>query len=192
MPSRRTVVVIGLAFAGVACLAFFLGRTTAPSKLHDVQVSATSDSKSDMKTDSQAERTASQQSTASSVATDQGSEWTEHTTFRPDGSIRSTRKTFKKADSRTETAEKKASQEVAKATAHAEAHAEAHTEYVYKDRLVEAARPNWSLGAHAGLGLDLKPRYGAELGRRVGGGLWLGVAVDVPTRAGEVVARLEF
>jgi F420-0:gamma-glutamyl ligase len=63
---------------------------------------------------------------------------------------------------------------------------------VYRDKLVETSRPGWSLGAQAGLGLDGKPRYGGEVGRRIVGGLWASVAVDVPTRSLWGGVRFEF
>lgn len=59
-------------------------------------------------------------------------------------------------------------------------------------RIVEQARPSWSVGGSVGLGLDLKPRYGAEVGRRVWGGLWVTAGADISGRAALVGLRAEF
>jgi hypothetical protein len=83
----------------------------------------------------------------------------------------------------TTTATAAASREVA-ATEHARA--------LESTRVTETARPGWSAGAQVGLGLDGLPRYGAQGARRLLGGLWVTLAVDVTGRAGLVGARLDW
>lgn len=192
MTFPKRPLVIGAGAAVLLGLAFFLGRTTAPTRIHEVTVSAKADVKSDAKLDAKVESTKAQQSTAGSVATDQGIEWDETTVYRPNGTVRSHTRSVRKADSTKTSSETKSSQESAKAETHAASHSESHTEYVYRDKLIETARPNWSVGAHAGLGTDLTPRYGGEVGRRIVGGLWLTASVDVPTRAATLGIRFDF
>lgn len=52
--------------------------------------------------------------------------------------------------------------------------------------------PGWAVAASAGAGLDLRPRYQVEASRRLVGGLWLTVTVDVPQRAALAGLRWEF
>lgn len=57
---------------------------------------------------------------------------------------------------------------------------------VLKDRLVETARPGWSLGAHVGLGLDGHREAGADVARRLFGpfAVTLGVSTTRTVMAG--------
>lgn len=63
---------------------------------------------------------------------------------------------------------------------------------VYRDKLVESAKPQWSAGVFAGAGLDGGRHLGGEVSRRLFGPVWAGVKVDVPAKAAMAGVRIEF
>lgn len=189
--SKRTAGLIGAAMAIVA-LAFFLGRTTAPEKIKTIEVSAKSDIKTDAKADTKQEAATSSKTTAGSFENDKSIEWTDTKVYRPNGKLLKETKTAKKADSVKQASATTEATASTKSEAHVEVRTETKTEYVYREKVVESAKPRWSAGAMGGVALGLKPHYGPAVGFRLIGGLWLDGTVDVPARAALVTARFTF
>lgn len=109
--------------------------------------------------------------------------WRTRTIYRPGGTVIVTRDVAQVATSSQATETKSQSSQML---------AQEHAKATESTRIVEQARPSWSVGGSVGLGLDLRPRYGAEVGRRVWGGLWMTAGADISGRAAMVGARLEF
>lgn len=163
------------AFLGAA--GFELGRVSAPAPAKTTEVSHSAVAAAKAATVQKTE------TALSSVAVDQGVRWRERIVYRPGG----TTTVIRTVEKRDETKATEAKAETASATT-----IETRTVEVEKLKVVETARPNWSVAARAGLGLDGKPRYQGEAGRRIVGGLWLTLGADVATRAALVGLRMDF
>lgn len=114
--------------------------------------------------------------------TDQGVQWRERVVYRKGGTVVVTREVVRRDE-----------HEVSTRTAETHVATSERAVATSTVRIVEPPRrAQWALGAFAGLGLDGARHAGGEVSRRILGPLWLGVRVDVPTRAGMLGVRVEF
>lgn len=178
--------------AGVVIVAgaFALGHSMAPEKVRVIYQKRAEDAKLDLRRDTTENQTENWVAWTSADAVDNSIHWRTYTVYYPDGTI-GVDKSVDKADThRTAASSTTAATTDAKGSAEA-LHAESHIEYVYQDKLIERARPNWSIGASAGLGLDGRLRCQGEVSRRLFGGVSATLGVDVTARAALLGLRLE-
>jgi len=94
----------------------------------------------------------------------------------------------------TVTVERRDDTKAATATAAAETRIEYidRVKLVEREKITERPAPQWSGAITYGRALDGGARYGAELGRRIIGPLWVTLAADVPSRAAMAGLRMEW
>lgn len=171
----RRKVAVALALAVLLALTFLVGRTTAPTRERVVEVTSVREKVAEAKT-----------TTAASSSLIYGSGYAkqrDHKVTRPDGTVEETHEVETGNVNREEKRE---------ASSIAETKTAEREKLVYRERVAEAAKPSWAVGVSAGVGLDLRPRYQGEIARRIVGGLWLTVTVDVSGRAALAGLRMEF
>jgi hypothetical protein len=161
--------------AGALVLGVIAGRALAPTR--------TVETVRTVEVEKQVRVVVTEAATASTATAAVETRWRTRTVYQPGGTVVVTREAQQLDAHATTTASTAASRELA-ATEHARA--------LESTRVTETARPGWSAGAQVGLGLDGLPRYGAQGARRLLGGLWVTLAVDVTGRAGLVGARLDW
>lgn len=177
--SRRPAIVVGCVGVGLLAGAFFLGRTTAPTKVHETTKTVEVEKK--VEVEKRVEVAAAQQEAKEVVR------WRTRVVTKPDGTRIETHETVK-AD------EHKASTQTTKSAE--KSVTQVSERLVYKDRLVEATASRWAFGVSVGAGTDLRMRYQGDVAWRVAGGLSLTGAVQVeqaPFRpAGLIGVRFAF
>lgn len=173
LPSRATV----LAFLGAVCLSFVIGRgtqkTVTVEKIREVEKTA----------EKKVEAARAEVAVAKQAADSDTTKWRTKTVYLPGGTVEVVKEVVREVEKKT-----------------GEVRVEVQTKVVVQERtvfrdrlqLTPAPLPRWSVGVHGGMGLDLRPRYGGELGRRLVDGLSFTVGIDVPTRAATLGLRLEF
>lgn len=167
-----------LAGAIVALLASFLaGRGSAPKCI----VARAEVTDRQVKADARSEATSSVMSVGPTTVT----QW--RTWFTPPARPGAPPTTFTEG-----TTTSTATSVATTATLAAELHADAMEKLRLDVREVAAAAPRWTAGALVGIGLDGRLRWGAEVGRRLAGPLWVHVQVDVPSRAVTAGLKVEW
>lgn len=159
--------------AGVAltALVFLAGRLSAPAPSKTASAVAE-------KTTSLATSEATKSAT---VVIREVTKWRDRVVTKPDGTRIETHEAVRDEGRRDERRE---------AARETKLKVEERERIVYRE--TAAARPDWSVGAAAGTGLDLKPRYQVGVARRLVGGLWLTVTADVTGRAAYAGLRFDF
>ena len=164
------------AFAGLFVLGALTGRMTVPAKVVSVDrlVEVERAAKAQVAT-AQAETTKAKKANV---------RWMTKTEYLPGGTITVTKTVIKEVERQ---------ERATTATAAASTETREAAKTVVRERIVERdTRPKWSIAGRAGMGLDLKPRYQGEIGRRIWGGLWLTGGADISQRTALVGLRMEF
>jgi hypothetical protein len=162
MPSRRTILVVGSVLVGVALLAFFLGRTTAPTKVHETVKTVAIEKR--VEVEKKVEVAAAEQEAKEVVR------WRTKVIVKTDGTRIEVKEVERADEKRDATRTEKSAERTV---------VQVQEKLVYKDLLVEAAAPGFAFGVAVGAGTDLRMRYQGDVAYRLVGGLWLTVAFQV-------------
>ena len=162
----------GLAIALLVGLLF--GRYAAPSRVMERDHIVT--------TDREIESTWRAYVGRTKVENNVRTRWLTKTVWAKDGSVTQTRQAAEDRQTKQETTVDAREAKVREVVKYQE---------VVHEKIIEAKRPDWLIGARAGLGLDRQPVYGGEIDRRILGPVWIGAWGQYPT-AGGVSVKLMF
>ncbi len=172
---RRLIAIAAEALSLIAV--FYFGRAMAPRSAHDTKIVTVEKSTTTAAT--------AEAATAAIVTHDTVTKYVDRIVRMPSGET---------VETKTSTVEAKARDEKTSDAKTTQVKIEAQKSVEYRDRLVtfQSKAPRFSIAANVSMGLDFKPHYGAEVGVRVGGPLWVTLGADVKSRAVVVGAALVF
>jgi hypothetical protein len=166
-----------LGVLGAVCVAFVVGRgtqkTVTVEKIREVEKAA----------QQKVEAAKAEVATAKTAASSDRVQWRTRTIYEPGGTVEVVKEVVREVERKTGETKVEVQTKVV---------VQERTVFRDRERVTEAPRPGWSMAARAGLGLDGRPRYGGELGRRLFGGLWITAGADVTSRAALVGLRWDF